>query len=99
MIALDGWDDVPKDIVIVGGGYTGVELACNLKRKRPGDAVTLWDRGDALVPNAAAGNRAAAEKALDAAGVAVKLGAAYDGAAEQWVFGADDKMTKSQWCC
>ena len=82
---LDGWDDVPKDIVIVGGGYTGVELACNLKRKRPGDAVTLWDRGSTLVPNAAPGNRAAAEKALDAAGVSIKMGAAYDGAAADLV--------------
>ena len=82
---VGGWDDASKEIVVVGGGYTGVELACNLKRKRPLDHVTLWDRGDALVPNAAPGNRAAAEKALDAAGVAVKLGAAYDGAAADLV--------------
>ena len=80
-----GWDDASKDIVVVGGGYTGVELACNLKRKRPGDAVTLWDRGSTLVPNAAPGNRAAAEKALDAAGVSIKMGAAYDGAAADLV--------------
>ena len=77
---LEGWDGAARDIVVVGGGYTGVELACNLKRKRPADDVTLWDRGDALVPNAAPGNRAAAEKALAAAGVAVKLEAEYDGA-------------------
>ena len=77
---LEGWDGAARDIVVVGGGYTGVELACNLKRKRPADDVTLWDRGDALVPNAAPGNRAAAEKALGAAGVAVKLEAEYDGA-------------------
>ena len=77
---LEGWDGAARDVVVVGGGYTGVELACNLKRKRPADDVTLWDRGDALVPNAAPGNRAAAEKALGAAGVAVKLEAEYDGA-------------------
>ena len=77
---LEGWDGAARDVVVVGGGYTGVELACNLKRKRPADDVTLWDRGDALVPNAAPGNRAAAEKALAAAGVAVKLEAEYDGA-------------------
>ena len=34
---LEGWDGAARDVVVVGGGYTGVELACNLKRKRPAD--------------------------------------------------------------
>ena len=63
---LEGWDGAARDIVVVGGGYTGVELACNLKRKRPADDVTLWDRGDALVPNAAPGNQRRASRSHSA---------------------------------
>ena len=43
---MDGGDG--KTIVVVGGGYTGVELACHLRARRPKDVVTLLDRGDRL---------------------------------------------------
>lgn len=76
---LESWDESAKNVVVVGGGYTGVELACNLKKRRPADTVALFDRGEALVPNAAPSNRAAAEKALQDAGVTIKLATAYDG--------------------
>lgn len=51
------WDKV----LVVGGGYTGVELACHLSRSKQ---VTLAHRGAELLPKAQAHNRATARKAL-----------------------------------
>ena len=75
---LKGFGADQKSVAVVGGGYTGVELACHLRAARPGDAVTLLDRGDTLVPSATAANREAAVAALKASGVSVRLGAAVD---------------------
>lgn len=56
------------DIVVVGGGYSGVELALNLATK---GNVTLVHRGTHLLPGASRFNRNNAVKRLNTVGVQV----------------------------
>jgi len=56
--------------VVIGGGYSGVELACSLAESQRMD-VTLVNRGPEVLASAPEGNRAAAAKSLAASGVEV----------------------------
>ena len=60
--------------VVVGGGFTGVELACNLAMEKKSRKVLLVHRSPRLVPSASEHNRAAAADALRKVGVQVVLG-------------------------
>jgi len=57
--------------VVVGGGFTGVELACQLRSQKKD--VVLVHRGKQLVPAASDANRKAAVAALSKLGVRVLL--------------------------
>lgn len=63
-------------VVIVGGGYSGVELAANLAARlgRDKGAVTLLDRGYSVLNTSPDHVRAAANKRLEEEGVEVLLG-------------------------
>ncbi len=75
---------LPLHVAAVGGGAAGVEsvlaVVAQLRRLRPDRAVSgaLYSRGPQLLPGLAAMARRAAERALAAAGVALKLGVAGD---------------------
>jgi len=60
-----------RKCVVVGGGYTGVELACQLRSRGP--EVLLVHRGAQLLKAASDYNRAAAVAALGKLGVRVLL--------------------------
>ncbi|KAJ8609250.1 hypothetical protein CTAYLR_008069 [Chrysophaeum taylorii] len=62
-----------RKIAVVGGGYTGVELACHLGTL--GREVTLVHRGSTLVPLAQNRTREVATEALRRSNVRVRLGA------------------------
>ena len=68
-------DDNVKNIVIVGAGYSGVELACNIlsdnANKNNIMNVTLIHKGDGILSDAAEYNRMNAEKQLSKLGVHV----------------------------
>ncbi|MCE2908094.1 MAG: FAD-dependent oxidoreductase [Burkholderiaceae bacterium] len=74
----------PLRVAAVGGGAAGVESVlaalAHLRRLRPDRAVSgaLYSRGAELLPGLAAPARRAAERALAAAGVEMKLGVAGD---------------------
>jgi NADH dehydrogenase len=52
-------------VVIVGGGYSGVELACNLSDRLGTRAqIQIVERGTEIMPNSAPYNRAQARRAL-----------------------------------
>ncbi len=74
----------PLHVAAVGGGAAGVEsvlaVLAHLRRLRPERVVTaeLLSRGPQLLPGLATPARRAAERALAAAGVALKLGVAGD---------------------
>lgn len=54
-------------IVIVGGGYSGVELACKLAdRLKDRGKIRIVERGDDILRNSPEFNRKAAKKALEA---------------------------------
>lgn len=70
----------PSVVVIVGGGYASVELAAvvaeRLKLSSPSSRVELVTAAESILDGAPAGQRAAAEAKLAAAGVVVKAAAA-----------------------
>ena len=70
----------PCVVVVVGGGYAGVELAAvvaeRLKVSSPSSRVELVTAARGILDGAPAGQRAAAEAKLAAAGVVVKANAA-----------------------
>jgi pyridine nucleotide-disulfide oxidoreductase family protein len=74
----------PLQVAAVGGGAAGVESVlaalAHLRRLRPDRAVSgaLFSRGPELLPGISAPARRAAERALAAAGVALRLGVAGD---------------------
>lgn len=76
----------PLKVAAVGGGAAGVEsllaALAHLRRLRPDRAVggALYSRGPELLPGLATTARRAAERALAAAGVEIKLGLAGDAA-------------------
>ncbi len=85
---LHTWCDAerpaPLHVAAVGGGAAGVEsllaVVGHLRRLRPDRVVTaaLLSRGPQLLPGLAAAARRAAERALAAAGVVLRLGVAGD---------------------
>jgi glutathione reductase (NADPH) len=66
------WTTLPKQVLIVGGGYIGVEFACLLKRL--GCAVTLIVRGEAILPRFDEDLRTELTVAMRAAGITVRTG-------------------------
>ncbi len=66
--------ELPASIVILGGGYIGCEFASMLSIM--GVAVTVVQRGTALLPREDADVSAAVTAALESDGVSVRLGAA-----------------------
>lgn len=75
-------------IVVVGAGFTGIELALELPARLAAhgrDAgmgpaeIVLVDRADAVGPELGAGPRPVIESALDAAGITCRLGASIQG--------------------
>ncbi len=74
----------PLHVAAVGGGAAGVEsvlaVVAHLRRLRPDRRVSgaLFSRGAELLPGIATAARRAAERALAAAGIALKLGVAGD---------------------
>ncbi|AIY01849.1 hypothetical protein ART_2250 [Arthrobacter sp. PAMC 25486] len=66
--------ELPESIVILGGGYIGCEFASMLSIM--GVAVTVVQRGAALLPREDADVSAAVTAALKSDGVSVRLGAA-----------------------
>src|SRR6185312_8205806 len=69
--------ELPASIVILGGGYIGCEFASMLSIM--GVAVTVVQRGPALLPREDADVSAAVAAALESDGVSVRLGAAAEG--------------------
>ena len=63
-----------KDLVIVGGGAAGVELAADAKHKYPEKNVTLVHSRDAVMHRFGPELQAAATKALTSLGVELILG-------------------------
>ncbi len=60
-------------VAVVGGGFSGVELATNLRSAHPSAAITLYHGGAALLPAAQEGNRRAGAEAVARSGVRVLL--------------------------
>ncbi|ERN40282.1 NADH dehydrogenase, FAD-containing subunit [Rubidibacter lacunae KORDI 51-2] len=75
-------EEADRDVVrvaIVGGGYSGVEVACKLAdRLRERGRIRIIDRGDTILQSAADFNRTAARKALDTRQVWVDLETSVD---------------------
>lgn len=65
--------ELPESILILGGGYIGCEFASMLSIM--GVAVTVLQRGQALLPSEDADISAAVTAALESDGVSVRLGA------------------------
>eukprot|EP00635_Sarcinochrysidales_sp_CCMP3193_P009537 CAMPEP_0118900760 /NCGR_PEP_ID=MMETSP1166-20130328/6738_1 /TAXON_ID=1104430 /ORGANISM="Chrysoreinhardia sp, Strain CCMP3193" /LENGTH=399 /DNA_ID=CAMNT_0006839907 /DNA_START=24 /DNA_END=1226 /DNA_ORIENTATION=- len=82
--------NLPDTCVVVGGGFTGVELACHLKAENAKRNVTLVHRSARLVPSAAEHNRAAAVAALNTLGVHVRLGVGTGTTPEDLAADSDD---------
>ena len=66
-------DTVPEHLVIVGGGYIGLEFAQMFRRF--GSEVTLIDRGDRLIGRESEDVSAAVAAILEGEGVRLRLGA------------------------
>lgn len=64
--------ELPESILILGGGYIGCEFASMLAIM--GVAVTIIQRGDALLPREDADVSSAVASALESDGVSVRLG-------------------------
>ena len=67
-------DSLPQHLVIVGGGYIGLEFAQMFRRF--GSEVTLIDRGDRLIKRESPDVSAAVAAILEGEGVRLRLGAA-----------------------
>ena len=72
---------VPQHLVIVGGGYIGLEFAQMFRRF--GSEVTLIDRGDRLIKRESEDVSAAVAAILEGEGVRLRLGAECLGAARR----------------
>ena len=66
-------DFLPEHLVIIGGGYIGLEFAQMYRRF--GSRVTLIHRGDRLLPRESADVSSAVEEILESEGVDVRLNA------------------------
>ncbi|MYD87897.1 MAG: FAD-containing oxidoreductase [Acidobacteria bacterium] len=66
-------DSLPEHLVIVGGGYIGIEFAQMYRRF--GSRVTLIHRGDRLLPRESADVSSAVREILESEGVEVRLNA------------------------
>ena len=66
-------EEVPEHLVIVGGGYIGLEFAQMFRRF--GSEVTLIDRGDRLIRRESEDVSAAVAAILEGEGVRLRLGA------------------------
>ena len=66
-------DTLPEHLVIVGGGYIGLEFAQMFRRF--GSEVTLIDRGDRLIKRESEDVSAAVAAILESEGVRLRLGA------------------------
>jgi NADH dehydrogenase len=94
--------DVPQPtIAVVGAGFTGIELALELRDRllvhgSDGPAerlrIVLIDRAETVGPELGPGPRPAIEAALAAAGVELRLGAAVQALAADRVRFADDSV-------
>ncbi|MEM9465616.1 MAG: FAD-dependent oxidoreductase, partial [Actinomycetota bacterium] len=62
-------------IVVVGAGFVGVELACELPARAPGSRVVLLERADTVAPEMGPHPRPVIAAALDDLGVDVRTGA------------------------
>lgn len=74
--ALPESERIGTRVVVVGGGYSGVELACSLGLRK--GEVVLVHGGPALLPQSSAAVRSKAEEALRRCGVEVRLGTRVD---------------------
>ncbi|KAG9786667.1 Fe-regulated protein 8 [Exophiala dermatitidis] len=86
--AQRGQIEAAKDIVIVGGGAAGVEIAGDIKTKFPDKNVTLVHSRDRLLNNFDPALHEIAKKALEGMGVVVYL-------ADRVVSDLDPELTKS----
>ena len=66
-------DSLPEHLVIIGGGYIGIEFAQMYRRF--GSRVTLIHRGDRLLPRESADVSSAVGEILESEGVEVRLNA------------------------
>ena len=66
-------DSLPAHLVIIGGGYIGIEFAQMYRRF--GSRVTLIHRGDRLLPRESADVSSAVKEILESEGVEVRLNA------------------------
>ncbi|MYN67151.1 MAG: FAD-containing oxidoreductase [Acidobacteria bacterium] len=66
-------DSLPEHLVIIGGGYIGIEFAQMYRRF--GSRVTLIHRGDRLLPRESADVSSAVREILESEGVEVRLNA------------------------
>ena len=67
---------MPGKVAVIGGGLSGVELAGVVAERLKGKAtVTLFASEAGIMPGSPPGQRDAARKTLDAAGVATRVGA------------------------
>ena len=71
-----GGSTTKRDVAVIGGGLSGVELAGVVAERLKGKAtVTLFASEAGIMPGSPPGQRDAARKTLDAAGVATRVGA------------------------
>ena len=71
-----GGSAMKRDVAVIGGGLSGVELAGVVAERLKGKAtVTLFASEAGIMPGSPPGQRDAARKTLDAAGVATRVGA------------------------
>ena len=71
-----GGSAMKRDVAVIGGGLSGVELAGVIAERLKGKAtVTLFASEAGIMPGSPPGQRDAARKTLDAAGVATRVGA------------------------
>lgn len=64
--------DQAAHVVVIGGSYGGVELACSLAQRLSGASITLVERGGDLLPRSPIHNQDQAKAALSNAGVKVR---------------------------
>ena len=98
-------DALPKHLVIVGGGYIGLEFAQMFRRF--GSEVTLIDRGDRLIKRESADVSAAVAAILEGEGVQLRLGAeclgferrGNGGGGLPWIAATRSRRWSGRTCC
>lgn len=68
---LESMDQAAR-VVVIGGSYGGVELACSLAQRLSGASITLVERGGDLLPRSPSHNQDQAKEALSNAKVDVR---------------------------